>query len=337
MNITAFIHRYRNLWVPGSLIVILIVLATLPFYGPFLGMSMRDLYIPAVALMYSALAVSWTMFSGITSYLSLGTAAFFGVGIYTTALLRPPPLELPLGVIIAVAVIASFAIALLVGLVTLRLKGIYFAIFTFGLVVLVGQLVLYYEIIILNIRGRSVPPTSFENMYWIMLGIAVATLLVAYFFRRSKLGLALLSIGGNEEAAAHMGINTTMVKIISFAITSTFMAAAGATYATRMIFVDPYMVFNMSFSFTPVLMAIFGGIGNLFGPVIGAFVFSILEIRLSAVVPDYYPIIFGIVLILCILYLPGGLVGLVPKLRNRFGRVILKLGQGGEAEQHANT
>ena len=328
MDITTFIPR--KLWVPGLLLLILIVLATLPLYAG----SNRVLFISATTLMYIALAVSWAIFSGPTGYMSLAPAAFFGVGIYTTAILRN---ELPLGVIIVAAGIVSFIVALLVGLVTLRLKGIYFAIFTFGLVVLIGQLVLYYDIHILGVRGHPVTPTTYEIMYYCMLGLAVATLLAAYFIRRSRLGLALQSIGGNEEAAAHMGVNTTRVKVLTFAISAIFMGAAGAIMGARMVFVDPAATFSVGYSFSPVLMAVFGGMGQLYGPVIGATIFSLLEIWLSGRFPLYYAIIFGIILILVILYLPGGVVGLIPKLRNRLRGVISRLGKGGKAEQHANT
>jgi branched-chain amino acid transport system permease protein len=97
------------------------------------------------------------------------------------------------------------------------------------------------------------------------------------------------------------------------------------------------LIFHMSNSFTPVLMAIFGGVGHLFGPVIGATVFTLLENWLSQIVPYYYPIIFGVILIIVILYLPGGLVGLIPNLRNRLGEAVAKLRKGGQGEQSANT
>ena len=327
MDITTFTRS--KLLVPGLLLLIFIVLATLPLYGPFVGISQNDLFRPATTFMYIALAVSWAMFSGSTGYLSLAPAAFVGVGIYTTAILRA---ELPLGVIITIAGLICFILALLVGLVTLRLKGIYFAIFTFGLVVLIGQLVLYYEIHIAGARGRSVPPATYETFYLIMLGLAVAAVLTAYFIRRSRLGLAMQSIGGNEEAAAHMGVNTTMVKVFTFAISAIFMGAAGAVLATRLIFVDPAAAFNIGYSFTPVLMAVFGGMGQIYGPVIGATIFSFLEYWLSGRFPLYYTLIFGIILITAILYLPGGLAGLVPKLRNRLRGVIPKLLKGGKTE-----
>jgi branched-chain amino acid transport system permease protein len=337
MNIATFTSK--KFLVPGVLLVILILLATLPLYGPLTGLSERDLYIPATTFMYIALAVSWTMFSGFSGYLSLATAAFLGVGIYTTAILRGTELGLglPLSVVIPIGGAISFILALLVGLATLRLKGIYFIVFTFGLVVLIGKLVTFYEIHEVGIRGRNVPPITYESFYYIMLAIAVATVLTAYFLRRSRLGLALQSIGGNEEAAAHMGVNTTMVKVISFAITAFFMGAAGATLANRLIFIDPAATFYIGYSFTPVLMAIFGGLGQIYGPVIGATIFALLEYWLIGRFPIYYGLIFGIMLIIVILYLPTGLAGLVPKLRNRFGGVIPKLLKGGKTEQSANT
>ncbi len=332
MDIATFISRFipRRLWVPGFLLVLLIVLATLPSYAG----SNRTLFISATTLMYIALAVSWAMFSGATGYMSLAVAAFFGIGIYTTAILRP---IVPLGVIFAAAGIVSFLVALLIGLVTLRLKGIYFAIFTFGLVVLIGQLAVYYDIHILGVKGHPVAPTTYPIMYYCMLGLAVATVIAVYFIRRSRLGLALLSIGGNEEAAAHMGVNTTMVKVLSFAISAIFMGIAGAIFGARQSFIDPGATFSVGYSFSPVLMAVFGGMGQLYGPVIGATIFSLLDYWLSGRFPLYYALIFGIILILVILYLPGGLVGLMPKLRNRLGGVISKLGKGGKAERRANT
>ena len=103
-----------------------------------------------------------------------------------------------------------------------------------------------------------------------MLVILVLLLLTAYFIRHSRFGLALQSIGENEEAAAHTGINVTLVKVSAFAISAIFMGATGAIMATRWTYIDPYIAFNPLFSFTPVLMAIFGGMGQLYGPVLGA-------------------------------------------------------------------
>ena len=288
--------------------------------------------------MYIILTVSWAMFSGSTGYMSLAAAAFFGVGVYTSALLFSEKWALlPLPAVIVIAGIASFVLALLVGFVTLRLKGIYFAIFTFGLVVLIRQLLVFWELQIVGKRGQHVIAVGGDTVYYVMLGILVVTLVTVYLIRRSRLGLAMQSIGGNEEAAAHMGVNTTRVKVLTFGISAIFMGAAGAIMATRWIYVDPASAFNVFYSFMPVLMAVFGGMGQLYGPVIGAAIFAYTERTLRLQSPYYYMLAFGIILILVILYLPGGLVSLVPKLRNRLGALVSKFWKGGKAEQRANT
>ncbi len=312
----------KKVFVLGILLLVLVLLATLPLY--------TSAYTPILLssiLMYIILTVSWVIFSGPTGYMSLATAAFFGVGIYTSAILGN---EYPLLIVVGIGGLASFCLALLVGALTLRLRGIYFAIFTFGLVMLIQQLLLFWEITVTGTRGRFVIVVDNTTIYYVMLGIFVVLMLTTYFIRRSKFGLALQSIGENEEAAAHRGINVTLVKVITFAISAIFMGAAGAIMATRWTYIDPYIAFNPLLSFMPVLMAIFGGMGQLYGPVIGAVIFTYLEEFLITRFPYYYMLIFGLVLVAAILYLPNGLVGLVPRLVQRWRK-------GGSAEQNAST
>ena len=314
MDITTFIPR--RFLVPG--LITLTVLATLPLYAPdYIVILLTSI------LMYIILTVSWTIFSGPTGYISLASAAFFGVGIYTAAILGK---VLPLPVVIGIGGLLSSCLALLVGAVTLRLRGIYFAIFTFGLVVLIKHLLLWWEFTISHTRGRFVIIVGNNTIYFVMLGIFVVALLTAYFIQRSKFGLALRSIGENEDAAAHMGVNVTMVKVITFAISALFVGAAGAIWATKLTYIDPYIAFNPLYSFIPVLMAIFGGMGQLYGPVLGAAVFAYLEEFLITRFPELYMLIFGIILIVAILYLPNGLVGLIQRWR-----------KGGKVRQHADT
>jgi branched-chain amino acid transport system permease protein len=279
-------------------------------------------------LMYIILAVAWTMFCGTTGYISLASAAFFGVGIYAAAILGE---AMPLIFVVIIGGAASFVLAFLVGAVTLRLRGIYFAMFTFGLVLLFKELIYYYEINIEGLRGRFVVLESNETIYFYLLGICVATLIVAYLLRRSRFGLALQSIGQNEEAAAHRGVNVTMVKILSYALSSTFMGAAGVIMATKWTYVDPGVAFNPMMSFTPVLMAIFGGMGNFYGPVIGAVLFAyIQEVLTTGALKNYYMLIFGIVLICAIVFMPNGIIGLILRLARRWRK-------GGPIEQNADT
>jgi branched-chain amino acid transport system permease protein len=298
----------------GIPLVILILLALLPNYGWQYGVTLFTHF-----LVYIILTVSWTMFSGTTGYISLATAAFYGIGIYAAAFFYPSTgTVLPLIVVVLIAAAVSFILAFIIGAITLRLKGIYFAMFTFGLVLLMYQVINYWEITIVGQRGRLVALESNEAIYYYLLGICVVTILVAYFIRHSKYGLALQSIGENEDAAAHTGVNVTMVKIITFAISATFMGAAGVIMATKTTYVDAGTAFNPLISFSPALMAIFGGMGNLYGPVVGAVIFTyIQEILQTGSLKSYYMLIFGVILIATILYLPSGLMGLIQNLWRR--------------------
>ena len=329
MDIRQLLSAHRKLLLVGFLVLVLVLVALLPQYG-----RTYDVRVMISILMYVAMAVSWAMFSGVTGYMSLAPAAFFGVGVYAVALLQK---ELPFPVIIVIGGLMAFALAILVGLVTLRLKGIYFAIFTFGLVVLMTRVIEYLEAVLFNLHSRHILSLGTTTSLYIMLGLAVVTVLSVYFIKRSRYGLALLSIGGNEEAAAHMGVNTTRVKVLFFAISAIFMGAAGVIMAPVFIYINPGNAFGLVYSFMPILMAVFGGMGQLYGPVIGAVAFGYLEEWLRKQLSESFLLVFGIILVMVILFLPNGIVGLVPMVRSKLGWVIQKFRKGGQAEQHANT
>lgn len=299
----------RKLWPQGVLAVALVLLATLPRYA-----SAYAVILLTSILMYIVLTVSWVLFSAPTGYVSLALAAFFGVGIYASAVLGK---QLPAPVFVLIGGLASACLALLVGALTLRLRGIYFSIFTFGLVELIKHVLLWYEIKFTGTRGRFVVVVSNNTIYQIMLAILVILLATAYFIQRSKFGLALRCIGQHEDAAAHTGVNVDVLKTVTFAISAIFVGAAGAIMATRWTYVDPYIAFNPLFSFVPVLMAIFGGTGQFYGPILGAVILGYLEELLLTRFPYYYMLILGTTLIVTILYLPTGLVGLVQRLWGR--------------------
>jgi len=311
MDFTGFTLNKRSV-VSGSIILILLVLLftlpILPFTPPYTMILLPNI------LMYVIITVSWTIFSGPTGYVSLAPAAFFGVGIYTAAILGK---ELPLPIVLICGGLVSFCLALFVGALTLRLRGIYFTIFTFGLVELIKHFLLWWEVHYTGTRGRFVILVDQTTVYYIMLAIFVILILTAYLIRRSKYGLALQSIGENEEAAAHTGVNVTVMKVVTFAISAIFMGAAGATIATRWTYIDPYIAFSPLYSFLPVLMAIFGGMGQLYGPVIGATVFSYLEEITRTELKETYMLIIGVIMVATILYLPNGLVGLIQKFWKR--------------------
>jgi branched-chain amino acid transport system permease protein len=305
----------RKLWLPALLVLILAVLSTFPLYASLYGETLLT-----TIFMYIVITVSWVVFSGPTGCISLAPAAFFGLGIYTSAVAGK---VIPLPIVIVIAGVASFALALLVGALTLRLRGIYFTIFTFGLVELIKHLLLWWEINIMGTRGRFVVVVDSSTAYYYMLAVFLILMLTAYFLRLSKYGLALQSIGEHEEAAAHTGIKVTRLKTMAFGVSAFFMGAAGAIMATKWTYIDPLIAFNPLFSFMPVLMAIFGGMGQFYGPILGAVIFAYLEEMLITKFPYYYMLIFGTVLVLVIVFLPDGLVGL--------------LGRWLKGRQHANS
>ena len=302
----------------GLLFLTLILLATMPLYvQPYLVILLTTI------IMYIILTLSWTIFSGPTRYISLASAAFFGVGAYVSAILGE---ALPLPVVIAIGGLVSFILAFFIGLLTLRLRGMYFIIFTFGVSELIRHFLLWWEANFMGTVGRWVVIVDHTTVYYVILVIFVMALLTAFLIRRSKFGLALQSIGEYEEAAAHIGIDVTILKTITFAISALFMGAAGAIMATRWTYIDPRIAFNPLLSFMPVLMAIFGGTGQLYGPILGAAIFTYIEEVLITVFPYYYMLLFGIILIVVILFLPNGLVGLVQTWR-----------KGGSKRQNANA
>jgi branched-chain amino acid transport system permease protein len=291
----------------GLLFLILILLVALPLYvPPYFVILLTNIF------MYVTITVSWTIFSGPTRYISLASAAFFGVGIYTSALLGK---TLPLPIVIIAGGLFSFILAICVGLLTLRLRGMYFIIFTFSISELIRNFLLWWETNMTGTVGRWVVMVDHVVVYYVILLIFVLALLTAFLIRRSRFGLALKSIGEEEEAATHIGINATWVKTIAFAVSALFMGAAGAIMATKWKYIDPRIAFSPLLSFLPVLMAIFGGTGQLYGPVFGAAIFAYLEEILTTKFPYYYMLLFGSILIVVILFLPHGMVGLVQKWR----------------------
>ncbi len=294
---------------PGLSLLALILLAL----SPIVVSDYTIIKINSI-LSFIIIAVSWSIFSGPTGYISLSTAAFYGLGMYASAILGK---YMPLPMTMIVSGIASFIIALIVGVITLRLRGVYFTIFTFGLVELLRNLILWLEIKISGTRGRFVPAVDFELVFYCMVGTLVIILLISYLIKRSRFGLALIGIGESEDAASHIGINTTFVKVLGFSISSFAVGAVGAAMATRSNYIDPGIAFNMLMSFMPVLMAIFGGMNTILGPIIGAAVFAYLEELLITKVPEYFMIIFGVIMIIAILFLPNGLTGIAGKLLKR--------------------
>ena len=259
-------------------------------------------------LMYATLASSWSLFCGSTRYLSLATSAFFGVGAYTSALTLDTQ---GWWAAIALGAGAAALLAVVMGAAVLHLRGTYFAVLTFGMTELIRHAITYWEKSVTGTVGRvltTVPDN--QIVYVTVLGLAVAAIAVAIGVRRSRFGLAMAGIGADEQRAQTLGVNTRLIKIAGFALTAAFAGAVGAAMSVRWTYIDPATVFNPFIGFQTVLIALIGGAATLWGPLIAAVVFSVLAETLRLKVPQLYMMSLGVLLIACVLYLPGGLASL---------------------------
>jgi branched-chain amino acid transport system permease protein len=261
-----------------------------------------------------ALAVSWAFFSGPSRHLSLATGAFFGAGAYTTALLGVR-VAWPLPVLAGAAVAGVMALG--VGGLALRLRGPYFAIFTFGLAELAKHIVIWYETGVTGTVGRLIlaPPGPLA-LYYTVLAVTALAVMTALLLRRSPWGHALAGLGADEERARTLGIDTTRVKVGTFAASAAFMGAVGAAMAPRWTYLDP-QVFNPFVSFQTVIMALLGGATTVVGPILGAVFIGLASELLLLRFRYVYMLGLGVALIVVTLALPAGLVGLGRRRRRR--------------------
>jgi branched-chain amino acid transport system permease protein len=263
-------------------------------------------------LQFTVLATAWGMFSGPTRYVSLATTAFFGVGAYTVAVLGE---QLPWPLVLLIAGAIGAIMAAIVGLSTLRLSGVHFVIFTFGLAELVRQLVVWYEVNKSRVLGRYVFVDITQNdIYWQLLGLCVVVFAAGLWIARSRFGFALRIIGEDETVARHCGINVTVAKVGLFTLTATFMTLVGAIMSPRWTYIEPSIAFNATISFEVVIMALLGGAHRLWGPALGAIPLTLLFEFLSARFPTTSTLIMGVVFLLIVYVLPSGVVGLWEKL-----------------------
>jgi branched-chain amino acid transport system permease protein len=275
---------------------------------PFLG-SGYHLAVAIGILSHLVLATAWALFSGTTRYVSLATVAFFGIGAYTVAVLGE---VLPWPLVLITATAIGIAVAVLVGLSTLRLSGVYFVIFSFGLAELIRQLVTWFEVNVSQSMGRYVfIDITQESIFWHLFALAALVFLVGWLIQRSRLGLALRVIGDDETVARHCGIDTTRAKLLLFAVSAAFMTLTGAIMAPRWTYLDPTIAFNPVVSFQVLIMALLGGAHRLWGPLLGVIPLTILFEVLGANFPNYFSILLGLVFMLIVYGVPNGVAGLI--------------------------
>lgn len=261
--------------------------------------------------MYIGLASAWNLFSGFCGYLSLGHGLFFGVGAYTCAV-AVVRLGLPFAVGIPLGGIVAMAVAVLFGFILLRVRFriAYFAMVTLGLNEIIRTLITN-STYLGETYGFTLPPMSTPNIaYYILLGVAVLSVGASWAFRRSRRGLALSAILGDEDVAAMMGVNTFREKMAAFVLSGLFPGLIGGTVAWYWSYIDPFMAFDLLFSFDMAIMTLFGGIGTIWGPVIGASVISLLVEMLWTNLRNLHAIIFGALVVVLVILSPGGMLEL---------------------------
>lgn len=272
----------------------------LPGFGSDFIVSMA-----LTCLMYIALSSSWALFCGTTRYLSLATSAFFGIGAYTSAI-GLETLSWPVAIAAGAGIAA--VVAVVMGAAVLHLRGTYFAVLTFGMTELIRHAISYFEKSVTGTVGRvlMVVPER-DTIYFTVLLLAVLAVALSIAIRRTRFGLAMQGIGADEQRAQTLGVNTRLVKTAGFALTAAIAGAVGAAMSVRWTYIDPHTVFNPFIGFQTVLIALIGGAMTLWGPLIAAIVFSVLAETLRLQVPQVYMMSLGLLLILSVLYLPGGL------------------------------
>jgi branched-chain amino acid transport system permease protein len=296
----------------GAMLVTFVLLAPLminDYYQSFL----------LQVFMVIALAQAWNLISGMTGYVSFGHAAFFGVGAYAGALILTWGFPWWLAVIKGAGIAALLAVPL--GFLTLRLRGPYFAIAMLGLNE-VGRIVATLWVNVTNGgSGLTLSPEllpSLDVKYFTMFGLAlVATLLVAWI-HRSRFGLELRAIREDEEAAEMVGVNTTLNKVIAFVLSAVIPGAVGAVYVMYTSYLNPASAFDNARNIEMIVVVLFGGSGTVWGPILGAGTVMVLREILWAQFPSAHLAALGVLLLVVVLYLPGGLISILrDKLQKR--------------------
>lgn len=282
-----------------------------------------------VALMIALAGQGWNILGGYGGQYSFGHAAFFGTGAYVTAIL-----QVRYGVnawaAFALGIAGGTLVGAVIGALSFRsgLRGSYFALVTLAFAEVlrivasvapvtgagVGTLVK------LDLRVEALQFDSRAIFYWVILTLVAAGLVVTHMIERSRFGAWLVAVRENEDAAMALGVNTTAVKLGAMAISAAITAAAGCFYTQYFLFVDSGIAYGTWMSIEALLTPIIGGVGTLFGPLLGALVVRALgeaALLVTGGAPGLDLVVFGCVLILVVWFSPRGLMGAVAELAAR--------------------
>ena len=296
-------------WRWAAALVVLAVLAAVPWFG-------SDVLVQwgTNALLLAVLAQGWNVIGGYAGYASFGNSVFYGLGAYGVGIAMVQwQLPFAVGLVFGVALAVVFALTL--GFLVLRLRGHYFAIATLALAEVMTAIVSNVQLAGRNV-GLVLPPLNNDRLFYeLALAVLVAATLCIVWLTRSRFGFGLIAIRENEEGAAVMGVNTTLYKVIAFAIAALFSALAGGIHAYWITFLDPESAFDISLNVRMIIMAVFGGPGTIFGPIVGALSLSAISELLSSELTNIAGLFFGVVVVAAVVLMPRGLADAVRGVR----------------------
>jgi len=275
-----------------------------------------------VVLQYIVLSTAWNILGGYTGYTNFGTAAFFALGAYTAVVLHKTT-TLPIPIMMVAGGVVSGIVGLGMGYLTLRLRGVFFAIATLAMAIVVQTFIVNWDYVggsrgIYIIRPQQAPLTGsyIEYLYSIMLIMAVISVAIARTIERSRLGLGFAAIRDDELAAEAGGVPTLRLKLIATALSGALMGMAGAPLPYYVTYLDPASSFNLAYAVNSVAMPVIGGMTSWIGPVIGAVLLGTIQQLATVTISSALNLlIVGLLLILFVIIAPNGIVGLVRSRR----------------------
>ncbi len=320
--------RAEPVWHVNNRIIALLAALALFLVGfPLLGPGPFYLHLMILIFMYAVMSQAWNVIAGLSGQISLGHGMFFGIGAYASSVLYVNYGITPwLGIVVGMAICA--VVAVLIGIPMLRLSGHYFAIAT--LLIGIGcQVVFQRWEYVGAASGLWVPLTEESSWsalqfhdskapyYYVFFAFFVVSYVVVWRLGRSKLGFRLRAVRDDPQAAQSLGINVANHKIIAYAISAVIMAPMGSLFAQYILIVDPERMFNLEISILVLLMTVLGGIGTIWGPLLGvAILIPISEysrIYLGGTGGAEDLILYGLILMLICIFRPAGLISLFPK------------------------
>jgi branched-chain amino acid transport system permease protein len=281
-------------------------------------------YAAYVVIQFVVLATAWNILGGYAGYVNFGTSAFFGVGAYIAVMLIKA-MNLPLGLQILAAAAVGGALGFGVGLLTLRLRGIFFSIATVAITIILETAVINWRFVggatgIQILRPPVMEPfDSYTKMLFVCAVIlAIVAVAIARYIETSWIGRGLRAIRDNEEAAECTGVPTLKLKLAACTISGALMSAAGAPLAMYQSFVEPASAFNLTYSVSALAMPIIGGTSHWIGPVVGAILLgTVQQVVTVTISSELNVLVVGVLLVVFVVAAPQGIVGLFMKLRGK--------------------